>query len=84
VSERLRTAICSAPFVLADGVTITVAVSVGHALADANKELIESAMNRADAALYAAKREGKNRVVGDAARDEPNSIEAFAADRGTK
>ena len=59
-SERLREAVATTPVDGADSaVTITVSIGVAQAW---QGESLESAMQRADAALYAAKRDGRNRV----------------------
>jgi len=55
-------AICEAPITLPDGVSLTVTVSLGATLVQKSQS-IEMATDMADAALYAAKREGRNRVV---------------------
>uniref|UniRef100_UPI00311E37D6 GGDEF domain-containing protein n=1 Tax=Halopseudomonas sp. TaxID=2901191 RepID=UPI00311E37D6 len=64
IAERLRESFCQHVFELEDG-PLDVTISLGTALADAQsiepggQNLIE----RADAALYRAKNEGRNRVV---------------------
>lgn len=61
VAERLRSTIAEHDWpALATGLSVT--VSVGCTLAAAG-ESFEAAFQRADAALYRAKREGRNRVV---------------------
>ncbi|MGC2854794.1 diguanylate cyclase [Novispirillum sp. DQ9] len=63
VAERLRQALAAAP-VPADGVDIPVTSSFGVAVLTAG-EALDSLLGRADAALYAAKTSGRNRVVKD-------------------
>jgi two-component system cell cycle response regulator len=46
---------------------LRVTASVGLATLEQNDDTIEMLLKRADKALYAAKREGRNRVVADAA-----------------
>ena len=64
MAERLRLAFCRQPFELAAG-ALDVTISLGTALAepaevgDEGHTLVE----RADAGLYQAKREGRNRVA---------------------
>jgi diguanylate cyclase (GGDEF)-like protein len=61
VAEKLREAL-AAPYPL-EGCTATLSTSVGVSLYPANGEDGEALQRAADAALYAAKREGKNRTV---------------------
>jgi two-component system cell cycle response regulator len=67
IAERLRRVIAAEPFVIQQGaLRIDVTISVGiAALADSDDAA--SVLKRADQALYRAKREGRNRVVPDAA-----------------
>ena len=63
VGERIRRAVCADTFSTADNKKFSVTVSMGLARlnrGETGTELIE----RADQALYRAKREGKNRIVG--------------------
>ncbi|MBO6950132.1 MAG: diguanylate cyclase [Rhodospirillales bacterium] len=62
-AERLRTRLASTAVALEDGQTISFTVSIGAScLSDPNEGLADL-LNRADAALYTAKEEGRNRVV---------------------
>lgn len=67
VAERVRGAIAERGFEVGlDGV-LGITVSVGLALNEHAHDTPETLTRRADAALYRAKREGRNRVVSDAA-----------------
>ncbi|HKY75571.1 MAG TPA: diguanylate cyclase, partial [Acidimicrobiia bacterium] len=59
--ERLRSAVAGRPVGLADGREIAVTVSLGGA-AGTDDGGPEGLVRRADAALYAAKNSGRNRV----------------------
>ncbi|NEU12284.1 diguanylate cyclase [Methylobacterium sp. BTF04] len=61
VAERMRAAVAATAVPAEEGV-IAMSVSIGIAQALAG-ETLESAMRRADAALYVAKRAGRNRVA---------------------
>jgi two-component system, sensor histidine kinase LadS len=61
IAERIRARICELP-VTADGVKISVTVSVGVASALAHASLPETLIKNADLALYAAKHAGRNQV----------------------
>jgi diguanylate cyclase (GGDEF)-like protein len=63
VAERLRAIIAEtpAPFNAGEGIALT--VSIGLALAESGDRSIEQTIDRADRALYDAKRAGRNRVV---------------------
>ena len=65
ISERLRLAVETGPWQAPDELT----VSIGFACADAHADSIEALVAAADAALYQAKGDGRNRVV--AANDMP-------------
>jgi len=60
-AERLRVRCDDYDIPLADGRMVRVSMSIG--LADASAGSLEMALNRADDALYEAKRQGRNRVV---------------------
>jgi two-component system cell cycle response regulator len=67
VAERLRRRIATEPFVIQQGArTVDVTISIGIAALGENDEAV-SVLKRADQALYRAKRDGRNRVVPDAA-----------------
>lgn len=67
VAERLRAAIAAEPFEVA-GREIRITASVGVSAIAIGTDTPETVLKRADQALYAAKREGRNRVnVQDAA-----------------
>ncbi len=63
VMERLRERVANTPLVLEDGRAVHVTVSVGLSALTEEDEDFEGLLKRADEALYAAKRSGRNRVV---------------------
>jgi two-component system cell cycle response regulator len=68
VAERLRQNVENTPFPLSrvsEGVRVT--VSIGIASSTASGDTSEDILHRADQALYRAKREGRNRVIAEAA-----------------
>ena len=67
VAERVRMAVAERAFETAELQPLTVTVSVGVALNEHQTDTPELILKRADVALYRAKREGRNRVVFDAA-----------------
>jgi diguanylate cyclase (GGDEF)-like protein/PAS domain S-box-containing protein len=70
IAEALRTATSAEPVSLGDGVSLRVTVSIGvAAVARGEAPELQALLRRADAALYAAKRGGRNRVVGGAGTD---------------
>jgi two-component system, cell cycle response regulator len=67
VGERLRACIAAEPFQINTATHLRVTASVGLATLEGPGDTPETLFKRADQALYAAKREGRNRVVADAA-----------------
>ena len=68
VAERLRQCMASRDFEIQDcAKSVTVTVSVGVSSLESADDTPDSLLKRADQALYAAKRDGRNRVVADAA-----------------
>lgn len=63
LGERIRAAVEAAPLVV-DGHTIELTVSVGVAAAAGHERDLEAVLRRADEAMYAAKRAGRNQVMG--------------------
>ncbi|HEX6736034.1 MAG TPA: GGDEF domain-containing protein [Azonexus sp.] len=61
LAERFRAVCTDYDIRLPDGRVVRVTFSMG--LADASESSLEAALNRADAALYEAKHQGRNRVV---------------------
>ena len=76
VAERIRAAVAELVVLNADGVRIPLSASIGVAERTPG-ETIESAIDRADRAMYRAKTGGRNRVCGEAVA--PVSIEAVPA-----
>jgi two-component system cell cycle response regulator len=68
VAERLRRRIAAEPFSIAQGANqIPVTISIGIAALRGKEDTAASLLKRADQALYRAKRDGRNRVVPEAA-----------------
>jgi two-component system cell cycle response regulator len=68
VAERLRRRIATEPFVIQEGAcSLEVTISIGIAALNAPGDNAAAMLKRADQALYRAKRDGRNRVVPDAA-----------------
>ena len=63
VAERLRAMIAAEPFKVNSTTQAPITASVGVATLEAVDETPETIFKRADNALYAAKRDGRNRVV---------------------
>jgi two-component system cell cycle response regulator len=68
VAERIRRRIATEPFAVDKGAkAVPVTISIGLAALGAAGDSAASLLKRADQALYRAKRDGRNRVVADAA-----------------
>jgi two-component system cell cycle response regulator len=67
VAERVRAAVAENSFKTGGGRPLRLTISVGVALNESVDDTPEIMLKRADVALYRAKREGRNRVVFDAA-----------------
>jgi two-component system cell cycle response regulator len=68
VAERLRRRIATEPFVIEQGArSLEVTISIGIAALSGTGDNAATILKRADQALYRAKRDGRNRVVPDAA-----------------
>ncbi|WP_189422841.1 PleD family two-component system response regulator [Devosia pacifica] len=67
VAERVRAAVAEAAFEAGTVPPLKQTVSVGVSLHESRDDTPEALLKRADIALYRAKREGRNRVVFDAA-----------------
>jgi two-component system cell cycle response regulator len=68
VAERLRRRIAADPFAIAQGTRhIPVTISIGIAGLRGKEDTAARLLKRADEALYRAKRDGRNRVVAEAA-----------------
>jgi two-component system cell cycle response regulator len=68
VAERLRRRIATDPFPIQQGArAVDVTISIGIAALGGSGDSAANVLKRADQALYRAKRDGRNRVVPDAA-----------------
>jgi two-component system, cell cycle response regulator len=68
VAERLRRRIAADPFPISRGERkVEVTISIGLAALAGAEDSAANVLKRADQALYRAKRDGRNRVVADAA-----------------
>jgi two-component system, cell cycle response regulator len=68
VAERLRRQIAAEPFMIQQGSrAVETTISIGIATLDPGGDSVPKILKRADQALYRAKRDGRNRVVADAA-----------------
>ena len=68
VAERLRRRIAAEPFPIEQGnKMVDVTISIGIATLESQHDNAAQILKRADQALYRAKRDGRNRVVADAA-----------------
>lgn len=68
IAERIRERVAELPFAVADGAQqLDVTVSIGLSWLEHADDSPETLLQRADQALYAAKRNGRNRVMSEAA-----------------
>ena len=67
IAERLRIDVEKLPFTTKSGLKLPVTVSIGLAEWRGPDDSADALLKRADTALYAAKRDGRNRVVASAA-----------------
>lgn len=65
VAERIRLMVQEAPFVTADGGTVSATLSAGLAMLPMGATSFAELLSAADRALYEAKRTGRNRTVAD-------------------
>ena len=63
IAERVRSQVADTPFVLADGRSLDVTVSVGVATSRGLGDSPEGLLKRADEGVYEAKQSGRNRVI---------------------
>ncbi len=62
IADTVKRGLCADPVQLSDGRSVPITVSIGACLAEPG-EPVEQVADMADAALYRAKEEGRNRVV---------------------
>ena len=67
VAERLRQKVADAPFKIEGGFPLSVTASIGIGVTEGAEDTAAKLLERADSALYRAKRDGRNRVVAEAA-----------------
>ena len=68
IAERVRQSICNEVFAIPSaGINLDVTISIGIAALEEPEDNADTILKRADKALYRAKRDGRNRVVADAA-----------------
>jgi two-component system cell cycle response regulator len=63
IGERLRRTVAGRPFQVGPAQGVPVTVSIGVASLEGAGDHLQNILKRADDALYAAKREGRNRVI---------------------
>lgn len=63
IAERLRAAVEAQPFDVNAGAPLHITVSIGGASFPAHADSAQALVGAADAALYAAKQDGRNRVI---------------------
>jgi len=64
IAERLRRSVADRPFVASDDLSVDVTISLGVTMLEP-ADTVESVLDRADMALYAAKKSGRNCVISD-------------------
>ncbi|HEY4125033.1 MAG TPA: diguanylate cyclase, partial [Rhizomicrobium sp.] len=68
VAERLRCSVEATAFEISrDPKRLNITISIGIASSEGESDTADALLHRADQALYRAKRDGRNRVVADAA-----------------
>ena len=72
LAERLRHTIAQHPFVI-HGKPVSITASIGVAALHDDITLLDGVLRHADAAMYQAKQQGRNRVVVYGAEEEPSS-----------
>lgn len=83
IADRLRRATGELE-IMSDGERVPLSVSMGIAVADGRERSWEDLFNRADTALYQAKRDGRDRIVVHASASAPVSTPIeFALDRAS-
>lgn len=63
IAERLRKSVANKSFLIGPQQSVPVTISIGLAGLNDTQDSLEHLLKRADSALYAAKRQGRNRVV---------------------
>jgi diguanylate cyclase (GGDEF)-like protein len=78
IAQRICDAFAAQPVILSDGARLHATVSIGLACREGGQAPVDALLSTADAALYRAKHDGRNRVVLGAAQDclEPLSAGA--------
>lgn len=67
VAERLRQKVADTPFRIEGGFPLSITASIGVGVTEGPQDAAAKLLERADSALYRAKRDGRNRVVVEAA-----------------
>ncbi len=67
VAERVRQQVADVPFEVGTDDPLKITISIGVTVSEGSSDTPGDLLRRADQALYRAKREGRNRVVADAA-----------------
>jgi diguanylate cyclase (GGDEF)-like protein len=83
VAERIRVALAASPLLM-DGVVISFSASIGLACTDTTGYDLQSLCRAADAALYRAKRSGRNRVAIEGDADDVVPAGSLAADASAR